>query len=383
MHLVTQVRLFPSKEQANLLQTTLERCNKACSWISEQAVEHGIFNKTTIQRMVYSEVRSRFGLGAQATVRCIAKVAASHKVGKRSKPRRFHQRGAQPYDPRILSWGKEHVSIWTIDRRIKVPFRCNKWQQKRLETRVGEVDLVKTNTGKWLLLVPCKVEENPKTVTTEFLGVDLGIVNLAADSDGEIYSGKSVDLVRRKYGHRRRNLQRKSTKSAKRKLKKISGREARFRRDVNHQISKALVFKAQRTGRGISLEDLQGIRNRVTARRRQRARLHCWSFHQQRKFIEYKALLAGIYVVTVDPAYTSQTCPECSYVSRKNRPTRDRFCCESCGHAGPADHIAARNISFRARAAVNRPNGFHRKKTKVPSSRVGTQVQASLRRDVD
>jgi len=193
------------------------------------------------------------------------------------------------------------------------------------------------------------------TEPDDFLGLDMGIVNLATDSDGDNYSGAEVEEVRRRYAHRRRNLQRKGTKASKRKLRKISGREARFRRDVNHRISKKVVQKAQRTGRGIALEELKGIRGRVTARRRQRARLSGWSFYQQRSFVEYKALLAGVPVVAVDPAHTSQTCPECGHVSKRNRPTRDRFCCESCGHAGPADHIAARNI--RARAVVNRPNG--------------------------
>lgn len=358
MHLVVQVRLLPSENQDALLQMTLERCNEACSWISEQAVALGVFHKVAIQKAVYGEVRSRFGLGAQATIRCIAKVAASHTVGKRSKPRKFRRNGAQPYDPRILTWGASHVSIWTLEGRMKVSFKCSDRQRKMLEDRAGEVDLVRTKSGKWLLLVPCVVEEETTQTPDDFLGVDLGIVNLAADSDGHTYSGEGVEQVRRRYAHRRRNLQKKKTKASKRKLKQISGKEARFRRDINHQISKALVQKAQRTGRGIALEDLQGIRERVTARRRQRARLHGWSFHQKRTFIEYKALLAGIPVVLVDPAYTSQTCPECGHVSKKNRPTRDRFCCKSCGHAGPADTIAARNI--RARAEVNRPNDLPR-----------------------
>jgi len=375
MRLVVQVRLLPSKQQDALLQTTLERCNEACTWISKQAVSLGIFHKIAIQKAVYGDVRSQFGLGAQAAVRCIAKVANSHKVGRRSKPRKFRRHGAQPYDPRLLTWGEAHVSIWTLNGRIKVPFKCNERHREMLESRVGEVDLARTKTGKWLLVVPCKVEMEPRRATDDFLGVDLGIVNLAADSDGDTYSGGDLEQVRRRYAHRRRNLQKKGTKASKRKLRQISGKEARFRRDVNHRISKAIVQKAQRTGRGIALEDLQGIRERVTARRRQRARLHSWSFHQQRTYIEYKALLAGVPVVAVDPAYTSQTCPECGHVSRKNRPTRERFCCESCGHAGPADTIAARNI--RARAAVNRPNGSPRG-TKVSRALHGrSQVQAS------
>ncbi len=73
-------------------------------------------------------------------------------------------------------------------------------------------------------------------------------------------------------------LQSKGTKSAKRHLKKLSGRTARFSKDVNHCISKKHVAKAKDTLRSIALEDLQGIRDRVTVRKAQRRSLHTWNF---------------------------------------------------------------------------------------------------------
>ncbi|HUR04872.1 MAG TPA: transposase [Nonomuraea sp.] len=117
--------------------------------------------------------------------------------------------------------------------------------------------------------------------------------------------------------------------------------------DLNHQISTFVVREAERTGRGIALENLQGIRDRVWAHRLQRCTLHTWAFAQQTAFTRYKAARAGIAFVLVDPAYTSQGCPECGCVSRANRPTRGRFVCTGCGLAGHADHIAARNIATR------------------------------------
>jgi IS605 OrfB family transposase len=243
-----------------------------------------------------------------------------------------------------------------LSGRIKVPFKVNKQQKDLLDTRKGGVDLCLTKRGKWLLLVPYKTQEKKIQPSTEFIGVDLGIVNLAVDSDGTTYSGDDVEQARRRYAHRRRNLQKKGTRSSKRKLKQISGREARFRRDVSHRISKAIVEKAQCTGRGIALENLKGIRKRVKARRKQRSRLHSWSFYQQQQFISYKAKIAGVETVFVNPAYTSQTCSQCGFCSRNNRPSRDRFKCGSCRFSVAADHNAALNIAFKARAAVNQPN---------------------------
>ncbi|GAA0265911.1 hypothetical protein GCM10009527_072690 [Actinomadura nitritigenes] len=120
---------------------------------------------------------------------------------------------------------------------------------------------------------------------------------------------------------------------------------------MNHQIAKQIVADAQRTGRGIALEELGGIRERVRLRRHQRATLCTWPFHQLGNCIAYKAQRAGVPVLEVDPAYTSQTCPRCGHVARNNRPVRDRFCCRRCGLAGAADHIAAVNVRRRARTA--------------------------------
>jgi putative transposase len=183
----------------------------------------------------------------------------------------------------------------------------------------------------------------------DWLGCDLGIVNILADSDEKNNPGAEIDELRRKYAHRLRNLQRKNTRAAKRKLRSIKGKQARFQRDFNHRLSKRVVAKALDTQRGIALEDLKGIRQRITDRKPQRARHTNWSFAQLRQMIEYKAALAGVPVKGVDPRNTSRTCPKCGHVSKANRPTRASFKCVSCGFAGAADTIAAQNIRARAR----------------------------------
>ena len=188
------------------------------------------------------------------------------------------------------------------------------------------------------------------------LGVDLGIVNIAVDSDGNVWSGKAVNTARSKFRRMRRKLQQKGTRSAKRLLKKRSKREVRFGRDINHCISKHLVSSAEGTRRAIALEDLGGISRRVTVCRQQRARHGSWAFAQLRQFVEYKAQMRGVAVILVDPRNTSRTCPVCGHVSKSNRPTRDCFKCRSCGFSGPADSVAATVIRDRGRAAVNQPN---------------------------
>jgi IS605 OrfB family transposase len=161
--------------------------------------------------------------------------------------------------------------------------------------------------------------------------------------------------LRHRHRRLRRRLQAKGTRSARRLLKVRRRREARFARNTNHAISKRIMAEAQRTSRAIALEDLGGIRGRVTARRPQRATLHAWAFDQLRQFIQYKAQMAGVLVVAVDPRNSSRTCPACGSVAKANRQSQSSFLCCSCGFAGLADAVAATILRERGRAVVMRP----------------------------
>ena len=351
MKLVAPIKLLPTPEEAAVLRDTLARCNEACTWLAAHGLAADKTRQYDLHKLAYADLRQRFDLTAQAAVRCIAKVADAFKVNRKVAPR-FRRDAAQPYDDRIFRFAGETVSIWTVAGRLKVRFTAGERQKALLTYRKGEADLALIR-GKWFLICTCDVPETETFDPEDWLGVDLGIVHLAADSDGDAWGGSKVELVRRVFAHRRRNLQRKGTRAARRKLRTIKGRQARFQAATNHTISKAIVQKAQRTGRGLALEDLQGLRGRVTARRRQRARMANWGFHQLKSFVVYKAALTGVPVVLVDPRDTSRQCSCCGVVDKASRRTRDEFVCTACGHAAPADHNAALNI--RARATVNWP----------------------------
>ncbi len=350
--LTATVKLLPTSEQANFLRQTLEVANSACNAISNQAWEKKTFRQFSLHKLMYRDVREKFCLAAQVVVRCISKVADAYKLDHDSR-REFQPLGAIAFDNRILSYNieKSQVSIWTVNGRQTVPFVFGEHQRALLFGQRGESDLCFVR-GEFYLFTTCEVETPETKDVQNYLGVDLGIVNIAADSDGETFKGEAVEQHRRKFSHRRRNLQRKGTKAAKRKLKKLAGRQARFQKHVNHVISKRLVAKAKDTQRGIAMENLSGIRE-APVRRKQRAQHANWSFYQLQQFVSYKAKRAGVPVALVDPRNTSRTCPACGCVDEHNRPSQSVFSCVSCGHAGLADTIAAVNIA--ARAAVTRP----------------------------
>lgn len=354
MQLTAKVKLVINSEQANLLRLTMERANACCDWISSKAWEAKRFGQFGLHKIVYKEARATFPeLSSQVVIRCEAKVSQAYALDRKIQ-RTFKPLGAIEYDARLLTWyiNKHEVSIWACGGRLKLGFQCGGHQLELLQGKIGQADLVLID-GVYYLFASCWVEEGKSVDTEGVLGIDLGIVNIATDSDGQIFSGNGIDAYRRRFEHRRRNLQRNGSKSAKRKLRKISGKQSRFQKHTNHEISKVIVRKAQDTHRSIALEDLSGIRDRTPVRRKQRARHANWSFFDLRAKIEYKAKRAGIPVVLVDPRNTSKMCSVCGHIDPSNRPTQSSFKCVRCGFADLADHNAAQNI--RARAAVTLP----------------------------
>ena len=216
----------------------------------------------------------------------------------------------------------------------------------------GQADLIYKN-GVFYLMVVVELPDAELIDAEGIIGVDLGIINLATTSNGKIYSGKKCNDVREKYSKIKAKLQKIGTWDAKKHLKNISGRERRFKRDVNHCISKELVQDAKDTNCSIALEDLTGIRERTTVRKAQRDKHSKWAFSELRDFIEYKAKLLGVLVVLVDPRNTSRQCSVCGYTSKNNRKSQSDFVCCECGHAENADYNASKNIAFKA--TVNTP----------------------------
>ena len=351
MKLTVQVKLLPTPEQADALIDTLRTSNAAANQISQIAWKHRSFGHYKVHRLAYHRVKCSSGLSSQMVIRAIAKVADAYKIDNK-RMRTFKPLGAIAYDCRILRWKDEELSIWTVAGRQRIPFVCGERTAEMLKSRQGESDLVYRG-GKWFLLATVHVEEPPPGTPEEWIGVDLGVVNIATDSDGETHTSEKTEKSRRRYERIRSKLQAAGTKSAKRHLKKLARRERRMKRDANHVISKRLVSKAAETNRGICLEDLKDIRKRTTVRRTQRSRHGKWAFGELRSFVEYKARLAGIAFALVDPRYSSQTCSGCGHCEKANRRTRSEFVCKSCGYVALADENAAVNI--RRRALVNEP----------------------------
>lgn len=353
MKLTLQLQLLPTEPQHRALLDTMRAFNAGASYAAKVAFEDQVFNQKSIHARCYYELRERFNLSAQMAVRAIGKAVEVFKRDRTVCPV-FKETGAMIYDDRLMGWkGPAHVSLLTLGGREIVPMIYGEYQAGFMPHLAGQCDLVYRD-GKFYLLATIDLPEDPPINPTRFMGVDLGIVNIATDSDGKTHTGEAVEAKRKRHHTARQTYQATGTKSAKRRLKRMSGRQSRFQRWVNHGIAKRLVQYAKDTKAAIVLEDLTHIRARLTVRKRQRARQHNWSFGQLRQFISYKAQQAGVPVVFVDPRNTSRTCNRCGFVSKRNRKSQAEFSCIRCGHKANADLNAAKNLVVRG--FVTRPD---------------------------
>jgi putative transposase len=347
--LTLKIKLLPSEEQAKQLQETILEANACCNALSDIAWDEKVFHQFKLHKRGYYVLKDSFNLSSQMVVRCIAKVADAYRLDRKTK-RIFRPLGSIAYDSRLLTYKpNDIVSIWTVEGRQKIAFVCH--NRNYLPYIKGEADLV-FKKGKFFLLQTVDVPDQDIEDVEEFIGVDFGLLSIATTSDGTEYSSKELTQYREKRQKVRSSLQSKGTKNARRVLKRLSGKERTHGTIVNHTISKAIVKRALSEGKGIAIENLKNIRFSANRKGKKfRSRVGKWSFYQLRQFLTYKAALAGIPLIDVPPAYTSQTCSSCLHIGNRNGK---RFTCDNCGAITDADVNAAKVISLLA-GSVNIP----------------------------
>ncbi len=347
MKQVIVLKLEATPEQHQALLETVEAFNRGCNYVAGVAFAKHLPNKIALQPFVYGTLRAEFGLSSQMAVRCISKAVEAYKRDKNIQPT-FAPHGAMVYDERIMSFqGVSHVSLLTLTCRVLVPLRFGDYQADRFGRRKGQADLI-LREGTFYLYVTIDLPTPPPIEPQGVIGIDMGIVQVAVTDDGESHTGEAVMQVRRRVREHRRHLQARKTRSAFKRLQKTARRQSRFVRDTNHVLSKHLVSKAMQERRALAIEALSGIRERANGSRHLRWLLGNWAFAQLDAFLSYKCEAAGILLLSVDPAYTSQTCHACGHCERTNRKSQSEFCCQHCGLTMNADANAAKNIKARA-----------------------------------
>lgn len=356
MTITVKCKLDLTDEQRRAIDRTMEAFADACNDALEVGREVGTTSNVRIHDRCYYDLRDDHDLPANLAIRAIARASGILKEAAREgsavRPTSIE------YDARTFSFKEAGwtISLSTVEGRQKpIPLDIGDYQKNLLSGRDPSSAVVfkKRINGEvtYYAGIHIEVEEPPPNLEEDhgWIGVDLGVKNVATLDDGTRYDGDPVREVKDRYRRTRASADSKGTRGASKLLRRISGRERRFMRATNHRISRRIVDKAKAESKGIRLEDLEGIRDRMA----NSYWLQSWSFYELRQFVEYKAAIAGVPVEIVDPAYTSRTCPVCGHQEKANRKSQAKFECQSCQHSAHADVVGAVNISRGG--AVNHP----------------------------
>src|SRR5579872_2480827 len=207
----------------------------------------------------------------------------------------FRKNRSIHFDKRTYTIKGETISLYTLGKRIQVPMRFGPFQKAYFSQGLPKEGELICKKGKWYFNLVLDLPDPPLQDAPNVLGVDLGENNVFATSSGKIVSGSKIRHERDQFLAKRRALQSNGSQSARQLLKKISGKEARRMKHVNHELSKQIIQEAMEQKAGlIVLEDLTNIRKRIKAGKRMRTRLHRWGFFQLQTFIQYKAEANGL-----------------------------------------------------------------------------------------
>lgn len=370
MQRTIRLKLTPSPRQAAALSAVSRLFTAAFNQFVRLGWDARVANATKLHYLAYYTVRETLPIlnsNLVNTARAKAAEALRSAFALQEQERKVSMPHADACPPRYnvhtykLDWESQTVRLSLVEDRQTIRFDIPDYSAKYAGYPVDTADLIERD-GVWWLHVVVTVPAPAVEPTDEVLGVDLGIAQPAVTSNNRFLGNRRWKAIEGRLFKLKRSLQKKGTRSAKRHLKQVRHKQARFRRDCDHVLAKQVV-QAASPGSTIVLENLTNIRTRTKVKKQTETsrRIHGWSFAQLKGFIGYKAEERGCTVAGVDPRHTSQTCSCCGHAARNNRRSRDRFVCRVCGFELHADLNAARNIAakYRARGGIPPTGGLH------------------------
>jgi len=324
---------------------TARQFKEATQIVLDYGFENKTYNKNKLNKGTYRIVREKIPTLPSSLVQTARDVASDmlkttnlkKKIKKKTLTIRYDNRTFKFYPDSHI------ISLTTVQGRLVYPVAHSPIIDKYRGRYTNAQLVIDEKRNKIFIMIQVKIEDKKvtKKEDVKVLGIDRGIKNIAVLSNNMFFNSKHLREVKGRYQYLRRKLQHIGTRSAHRKLKKLSGRERRFVRDVNHVISKRIVSLPYDVFVLEELEPAKMIRNGKG--KKFRKQLSSWSPSELQKFIEYKAENMGKTVIYVNPKYTSQKCSRCGYIDKGNR-RGSVFKCKNCGFELNADLNAARNI---------------------------------------
>lgn len=354
-------KLIVPSEMRSEIDRTLVGFADACNQILVVAKKEKCYNTTKLHHLVYKTVRASTGLKANHVCQAIRRVVGNSKANKQVH---VFRPTSIALDIRTFKYMEDGQTVGVTLKSGRVNFKLSigGYQIALLRGQtLTSATLNKTRQSDYYINFVVEIDTPPTGKTPRIIGVDLGRRDIATTSTEKNWSGKQIQATRDRYSRVRSNVQSKRSRNSRRLLRRLKGREQRFQKWLNHNISKELVSSAKQSVATLAFEDLTNIRESLNQKPRsktERRRTNNWAFYQLRLFVGYKSAIAGVPIVFVPPAYTSQMCSRCHHVhpvKGKSYRSGKTFKCGHCGLEHDSDINAAKNIAALGAVFVSQP----------------------------
>jgi putative transposase len=349
-----QFSLRPTKKQAKALQAQLDECRWLYNELLSQRklayeeldISLSKYEQSMLLPLLKEERPSLHGVHSQVLQNVVDRLDKSFQAFFRrckngEKPGFPRWRGEHRYD----SFCYPQSGFNLIDNELKLSkigtMRIK--MHRPIEGDVKTCTLRRNASGNWLVSFSCEVKVEPKAITQEALGIDVGLENFATFSDGrKIENPRFFKMGEKTLAKAQRKLSKLEKGSQERKkqrkvVAKIHEKIRNQRKDFCHQESRKIINRYQY----ICIEDLtikQMVEKSMFAKSITDA-----SWNQFLQFLSYKAAEAGRKIGLVDPAYTTQDCYNCGHREKKEISQRIHHC-KHCDYRVSRDFNASQNI---------------------------------------
>ena len=349
----TKIKIKGSTKAPETIKNYLEALN----WLSPIAFESKELNANRLAKAYYPTLRGQFQLPSQLACSICKHITATYQTAKSNKKwilATFKSATLPIVWKRDFNKSGKGVTLWGERISLHHPYiPTNTWKDSKLKQIKNKL---------YLILNYEKEIPEPKE-TGCIVGVDSGIKRMlvasnSSNNDAFFFSGGKLNHLRKCIRTRRSSVQAVGTRSSHRLLGRLAHRERAITEHLMHVASKALTQYAEKSNaRVVVFEDLSNIREASLKKGKNLREKVCrWPYASLQFKAGYKLAEKGIGTEIVDPAYTSQGCPKCGHIARKNRNGL-QFKCVACGNTKDADLNASENIRNRY---ILREQGFRR-----------------------
>ncbi len=353
MQITVKVKLELTREQVTLLRATTKEYIRLVNQIVADFVKSDAPLKYTSKTVIAELPSAVKNQAIQDAKSVFKKYKKNVCANARLKPEDQREVRVPILKKPVAIWNNQNYSlkenilsfpvlIADKSKRIEVKAVLTDYQRERLNGKRGSLRITQ-KSGKYIAQIAVEMDEEQSETSNKIMGVDLGLKNpaVAVVEGGKtkfIGNGRQCKFIKRKH----RSVRRKLGKLKKLKaIKKRHNKEQQWMKDQDHKISRQIVNYAKENQVAvIRMERLTNIRNTAKTSRKNEKNLYTWSFYRLAKYIEYKAILAGIKIEYVNPEYTSQKCPKCGKCNKAN----DRKYACGCGFKTHRDRLGAMNI---------------------------------------